>query len=285
MSIEQELKESGNRSDQPVHLLSARLHFMVLVLVVIAEFIRIRRFQVGPGTVLLLPMLYALVMGMLLGPRFLKIAQEKEVKAASPLITISVMLLVAKLGTIVGSSLKQIMSAGLPLVLQEIGNLGTSVLAMPVAVLLGMKREAVGATFSICREGSLAVIGEYYGLDSPEGRGTLGTYICGTLFGAIYMGLLGGTLASLRIFHPWAIGMACGVGSASMMSASSGAAAAAVPEFSKDILAFAAASNLLTSVDGVYSEIFLALPLTNWLYRFWTRVLGKDKEAARQESP
>lgn len=274
MAVSREPERAANEKPS---LLDAKLHLIVLILVVIAEFIKIRRFKVGPGTVLLLPMLYALVMGMFLGPKFLKVVSDKQIKAASPLITISVMLLVARLGTIVGSSLKQITSAGLPLVLQELGNLGTSLLAMPVAILLGMKREAVGATFSICREGSLAVIGEYYGLDSPEGRGALGTYICGTLFGAIYMGLLGGTLASLKIFHPWAVGMACGVGSASMMSASAGAAAAAVPEFSKDILAFAAASNLLTSVDGVYSEIFLALPLTNWLYKFWSRVLGRDK--------
>jgi len=264
---------SSKTKENNLNLFDPKLHLIVLVLVIIAEFIRIRKFQVGPGTVLLLPMLYALVMGIFIGPRFLKVVSEKQMRAASPLITISVMLLVAKLGTIVGSSLERITSAGLPLVLQEIGNLATVLIALPVAMLLGMRRDAIGATFSICREGSIAIIGEYYGLDSPEGRGCLGTYICGTLFGAIYMGLLGGTVASLGIFHPWAVGMACGVGSASMMSASAGAAAAAVPEFSKDILAFAAASNLLTSVDGVYSQIFLALPLTKWLYKVWSRVL------------
>ena len=273
---------SSQDGKSPVaRFLDPKLHIVVFILVVIAEFVRIRRYQVGPGTLLLLPMLYALVMGMFLGPRFLKIVNMEQMKAASPLIGISVMLLVARLGTIVGPSLKSIASAGLPLVAQELGNLATSLIALPVAMLLGMGREAVGATFSICREGSLAVIGEFYGLDSAEGRGTLGTYICGTLFGAIYMGLLGGTVASMGIFHPWAVGMACGVGSASMMSASSGAAAAALPKASQDILAFAAASNLLTNVDGVYSEIFLALPLTNWMYKMWRKVI-KEK-AAKQE--
>ncbi|QUL99695.1 MAG: DUF3100 domain-containing protein [Candidatus Fermentithermobacillus carboniphilus] len=252
-----------------------RLHLTVLVIVVISELIRTRRFQVGPGMVLLLPMLYALVLGVLATPRFLKVVNEKQMRTASPLITISVMMLVARLGTIVGPSLKQIASAGLTLVLQEFGMLFCPLVAMPIAVAIGMKREAVGGTFSICREGGIAVIGQVYGLDSPEGRGCLGTYIFGTLFGAIYMGLFAGLVASLRIFHPWALGMATGIGSASMMSAAAGAVAAALPEYSKDVLAFAAASNLLTAVDGVWSDLFLALPLANITYKFWRKVFRK----------
>lgn len=260
--------------------LDPMLHIVVLGIVIISEFIRQRRFTIGPGVVLLLPMLYALVLGVLTTPRFLKITDEKQVKASSPLITISVMILVAKLGTVVGPSLKQIASAGLPLVLQEFGMLFCPLLAMPVAVALGMGREAVGATYSICREGAIAITGQVYGLDSPEGRGTLGTYIFGTLFGAVYMGLFAGLVASLKWFHPWAIGMACGVGSASMMSASAGAVAAALPEASADVLAFAAASNLLTNVDGVWSDLFLALPLANFTFRFWSKVFRRKTEAA-----
>lgn len=258
-----------------LNLLDPKLHGIVLVLVLIAELIRTRRFTVGPGVILLLPMLYALVLGVLTTPRFLKITNDSQVRASSPLITISVMMLVARLGTVVGPALTQIASAGLPLVLQEFGMLFCPLLAMPVAVALGMGREAVGSTFSICREGAIAIIGQVYGLDSEEGRGCLGTYIFGTLFGAVFMGIFAGVIASLRIFHPWAIGMACGVGSASMMSASAGAVAAALPEASKDVLAFAAASNLLTNVDGVWSDLFLALPLANYMFLFWGRAFGR----------
>jgi hypothetical protein len=256
---------------------------VVLVLVIISEFIRQRKFTVGPGVILLLPMLYALVLGVLTTPRFLKITTDEQVKTSSPLITISVMMLVARLGTVVGPALKQIASAGLPLILQEFGMLFCPLLAMPVAVALGMGREAVGGTFSICREGAIAIIGQVYGLDSEEGRGCLGTYIFGTLFGAVYMGIFAGLIASLRWFHPWAVGMACGVGSASMMSASAGAVAAALPEASQDVLAFAAASNLLTNVDGVWSDLFLALPLANFMFAFWSRVFGRKIAASRKK--
>jgi hypothetical protein len=272
---------TGNteRAEKP-KFLDPKLHLVVLGIVIISEFIRTQRFTVGPGVVLLLPMLYALVLGVLTTPRFLKLTNDEQVKASSPLITISVMLLVAKLGTVVGPSLKQIASAGLPLVLQEFGMLFCPLLAMPVAVALGLGREAVGATYSICREGAIAITGQVYGLDSPEGRGTLGTYIFGTLFGAIYMGLFAGLIASLGWFHPWAVGMACGVGSASMMSASAGAVAAALPEASADVLAFAAASNLLTNVDSVWSDLFLALPLANFTYKFWNKVFGRKTETS-----
>ena len=38
------------------------------------------------------------------------------------------------------------------LVCQEFGNLGTILVALPIALLLGFKREAVGMTHSIARE-------------------------------------------------------------------------------------------------------------------------------------
>lgn len=267
---------SNKKAPAPkVNFLDPKLHLVVLGIVIISEFIRQRKFAVGPGTVLLLPMLYALVIGVLTTPRFLKITTNEHVKASSPLITISVMMLCARLGTVVGPALPQIASAGLPLVLQEFGMLFCPLLAMPVAVALGLGREAVGATYSICREGAIAITGQVYGLDSDEGRGTLGTYIFGTLFGAVYMGIFAGLIASMHIFDPRAVGMACGVGSASMMSASAGAAAAVLPEASKDVLAFAAASNLLTNVDGVWSDLFLSLPLANFMFRFWCKVFGR----------
>lgn len=244
-----------------------KIHLLVLAIVIIAEFIGIRKVAIGPGTALFLPMLYALVIGILLGPRFLKIVTDEEMERASPLIGISVMLLSAKYGTTIGPAIPTIVKAGAALIFQELGNLGTIFLGLPVAVALGLKREAVGATFSIAREGSLAIVADVFGLDGPEGRGVMGVYICGTLFGAIYFGLMAGFFASLGWFSAKALGMACGVGSASMMAASSGALVAALPNFKDDILAFAAASNLLTGATGLYASLFLGLPLTEWLYR------------------
>jgi len=255
-----------------------KLHLIVLVLIIIAEFIGLRSFKIGPGTALLLPMLYALVLGIFVGPRFLKIVNEEEMGMASTYIGITVLMLVAKMGFTIGPNIKVIASAGLPLLLQELGNFGTIFLALPAAVILGLDREAVGAAFSIAREGSLAIIGDVYGLDSPEGKGVMGVYISGTLFGAIYFGLMAGFLPSILPLHPYSLAMACGVGSASMMSASSGALAATFPAIETEILAFAATSNLLTSATGLYAMLFIGLPVTNKLYSFMKGKKAKQIE-------
>lgn len=244
-----------------------KIHGLVLVLVVISELIGAKSIKIGPGTAVLLPMLYALVIGLSLGPKGFKIVNKEEMKLASPLIGVSALLLIAKYGTTIGPAVPLLIKAGPALLAQELGNLGTVLIAFPIAMMLGFGREAIGAVHSIAREPNIAIISDMYGLDTPEGRGVMGVYICGTLFGAILFGLMAGFFASLNIFHPYALAMACGVGSASMMAASSGALTATVPHMAQEIQAFASASNLLTAADGVYASVFLAIPLTEWLYR------------------
>ena len=80
-----------------------------------------------------------------------------------------------------------------------------------------MRREAVGACYSIDREANVAIIIDRYGFHSPEGRGVMGMYICGTLFGAMWISVLAGMIAQLGWFHPIALAMGAGIGSASMM--------------------------------------------------------------------
>ena len=244
-----------------------KVHILALIMVIVAEFIGIKKFQVGPGTVLLLPMLYALVIGMFLP--LLRLVDREDMDIASPYIGLSVMYLTAKMGTTIGPNLPKIFSAGPALILQELGNLGTIFLALPVAVLVfRMGREAIGVSFSISREGSLAIISDLYGLDSAEGRGVMGGYIVGTLLGAIFNGLMVGFLISLGIFHPYALAMAAGTGSASMMAAALGPVVAAYPAMEAELSAFAATSQLLTGVDGLYesfrrhSSNRMALPQT-----------------------
>lgn len=244
-----------------------KLHFLVLILVIIAEFIGAKKYPVGPGTLVLLPMLYALILGVLLGPKFLKIVDIEDMKVAEPLITVSVLLLMAKYGTNIGPTLPFIIKSGPALILQEFGNIGTAVLALPIALLLGLRREAVGASFSIAREEGIALISEIYGLDSPEGRGVMGVYICGTVFGSIFFGLFSGLAATTLPFHPYALAMASGMGSASMMSAAIGTLVEIFPDMTKELTALGAASNLCTGADGVYMSLFISLPLCEWLYK------------------
>lgn len=249
-----------------------RLHLSVLVITVIAEAIGVIAVPIGIGTILLLPLLYAFVMGLVLNPNVVRKAGgwlgQREVRAASPLIVIAIMPFIAKFGTIIGPSMEKIIAAGPALILQELGNLGTIVLAFPIAVLvLGMGREAIGASFSVAREPNIAIIADKYGLKSAEGAGVMGVYVIGTLFGTFIFAILASLLATSGLFSIEALAMACGIGSGSMMAACSGALAHAVPEMEEQILALAGASNVLTYATGMYLCIFVALPLTEKLYQ------------------
>lgn len=186
---------------------------------------------------------------------------------ASSLIGITLMLLMARYGTLVGPTLPEILKASPALVLQEFGNLGTVLLGIPVAMYFGLKREAIGAAHSIAREPNVALIGERYGLDSAEGRGVMGVYISGTVFGTIFFGILASLAAAYLPVHPYALAMAAGVGSASMMTAAVGSLTVMYPDMAEQIAAFGAASNMLSGLDGVYMSIWMALPLSEWLYK------------------
>jgi hypothetical protein len=254
--------------------------------IIISEAIGQRKYQIGPGVILLLPMLYAIIIGGIISFPKLKIISENELNVANTFLKFICLLLVARIGTIIGPSVVMVAKAGLALSLQELGHFfGTIFLGLPIAIFLGLKREAIGATFSIDREGGVALISEKYGLDSPEGRGVMATYICGTIFGALYMGLFAGFIASLKIFHPYALAMGAGVGSASMMAAATGAIAAVNPECAKEVLQFAAAANLLTTILAIYFTIFISLPVTRKLYVLLEPKIGRifEKGANKDE--
>ncbi|GAA0234511.1 DUF3100 domain-containing protein [Haladaptatus pallidirubidus] len=261
-----------------------RTHGTVLLIVAITELIGTQTFPLGPGQVVLLPMLFAVVIGILISysvlGRYLEPLREvvsKDVsKISSPLLIVALMPLGVKYGTLVAPSFNDLISAGPAFLLQELGNLGTIFLALPLALFLGLKREAIGSAVSIAREPTLGVVTDKYGIDSPEGRGVLGTYITGTVLGTIFFGLLGG-FAPATGLHPLALSMACGMGSASMMTACSSSLAEATTSVPKDqVLSFAATSNLLTGITGLYVVIFVGLPLINALYGFLTSKLGGE---------
>lgn len=244
-----------------------KLHLIVLVLVVIAELIGNISISVGVGKIVLLPMMYALVLGVLTAPRFTKISGDKEIKKASSLLGVTLMLLMARYGTLVGPSLPKIIASSPALILQEFGNLGTIIIGVPLAVFLGLKREAIGAAHSIAREPNVALIGERFGLSSPEGRGVMGVYICGTVVGTIFFGFMASLAAVYLPLHPYALAMASGVGSASMMTAAVGTLSAMYPQMADQLAAFGAASNMLSGLDGLYMSIWMGLPLAEWVYR------------------
>ncbi len=264
-----------------------RLILSVLGISVLSDFIGIQVIPAGIANIVILPMLYAVVIAMLITPDLLgkpigalqKLISKDEIQLAGPMVMLALLPLGVKYGTLVGPNIVRVVQAGPAFLLQELGNLGTIVIALPIALMLGMKREAIGATVSICREPTLGVIGERYGIASPEGTGVLGTYLIGTVFGTVFFSILA-TVSVATGLHPLALAMASGMGSGSMMTAASGALAATVPELADQILAFAATSNMLTGVTGLYVVVVIALPLVNFLYAKLEPVLGKKSSGA-----
>lgn len=267
-----------------------QIFILALIISTFSEWLGPLPIDLGVGKVVLLPMIWALLIGLALGlsrkrvPQALKLSLEAQHLAAA-ILSSALFLFIAKLGLLVGGSLPKLAEAGWALALQEVGNLiGCILLGMPVALLLGIKREAIGATFSIGREPGLAIIGERFGMDSPEGRGVLAEYITGTLVGAIFISILAGFVTSLDIFHPLALAMGAGVGSGSMTAAAVGAIAAQqTPEMAENVATFAAAANLIATTVGTYLTLFISLPLAVHAYRILEPILGRNRKSVSAE--
>jgi hypothetical protein len=253
-------------------LKNVKIHFLALVLTVICEFFGTYVIKLPIGSVAFFPMRYSLILGFIIGLPVFKVLRLSDQEDSSYLINISVMLLLARYGTLVGPSFYKLLDSSLALILQEFGNLGTIFFAIPVAVWLGLKEECIGAGHSIGREGNVALISEIYGLDSAAGRGVMGVYICGTLLGSIFFGFMASIIASWNIFSIESLAMAAGTGSASMMTATVGALQAIRPDKAEIIAAYGAASNMLTSLDGLYMSLFMGIPISKWLYRICYKV-------------
>nr|WP_296245606.1 DUF3100 domain-containing protein [Psychrobacter sp. UBA6766] len=269
------------------HLFDWKLHLLVIITSLLAEWIGIIKIPIGIGTLVLLPLLYAFIFTILLNPNVIPsmkaVISRDRAKFASYAVLLSIMPFIAKFGVGVGPKVEEIIAAGPALLLQELGNVATALIALPVAVLVfGMGREAIGATHSIAREPNIALIADKYGLQSPEGIGVMGVYVMGTLFGAIYFSLMAGIIASMDIMDIRALAMACGIGSGSMMGACSAALAETVPAQAETITAFAATSNLLTYATGLFVSLFVALPFTEFLYKVTSKFKKNDNTTATQ---
>lgn len=261
-----------------------KIHVFCAVIALAAELIGVRKFSITASVGFsLFPMLYAMAIGIVLGG--CKLFSMETMKQSSSYITISVMFLTAKVASGISPGIYDIyqqgklVGSGLALILQEFGNMGTAVLGLPIAVLVfKMGRAAVGCTLSTSRESTIAIIGELYGLDSEEGIGVMGGYVTGTVLGTVFFGLMASICAHTGFFHPYALGAACGVGSASMMSASLGALEVEFPQMAEQIQTYAYTSQALTNGDGMLMSILLTLPLTNWLYKKCAHIRGIDTE-------
>jgi hypothetical protein len=245
-----------------------RLYLAALVIVLIAELIGMKKIQVGSALIIIYPMLFAIVISVLLGRDIFGFFKEKESKKASSIVLVAITPFMAKIGVLAGSNLPKLVDVGPALAFQELGHVGTILLALPVAIMLGIKKEAIGATSSTCRDKDYGLICHLYGADSPEARGALSIYIIGFLIGTIYIGFLASIVAATGIFHPLALAMASGIGSGVMMAAAASTLATIYPEYADQIIMLAGASDMLAAIVGIYFTLFISLPITKKMY-YW----------------
>ena len=249
----------------------------MLFLAIVAMYIGPIEIDLTKGvTVSVMPLLYTMVLGLIFYlAKPITWIQRKQSRIAEGAMMLFIGVLIAKLAVSSGQSIHLSFEMGPALLLQELGHLATILIALPVALLLGFKREAIGMTNSIGREPEVAVVVDRYGFNSPESRGIFALFIVGTIIGTVFISFLTSISVSILPLHPYAFAMASGVGSASMNAASLGPTLAAFPALETQIEAFAGFSNLLSFSVGIYIVMFLALPFTEKLYTILEPIIGR----------
>ena len=261
-----------------------RLHGTVLILVIIAELIGTQKIPLtGDVAITIMPLIYTIVFGLVFYlAKPITLIQRNQARIAEGAMMLFIGVLIAKLAVSSGQSISLIFDMGPALILQELGHLAT-ILILPIALLLGFKEEAIGMTNSIGREPNVAVVVDKYGFNSPESRGVFAIFIIGTVIGTIFISFLVTFSLSFLPLHPYAFAMASGVGSASMNAAAIGPTLAAFPGLESQIEAFAGFSNLLSFCVGIYIVIFVALPLTERMYKWLEPKIGKDPVVKKED--
>ena len=115
-----------------------KIYALAFGFILIADNIGQIKIPVGKGMFILFPIFYAIILGVLSGPQVLKIVDNKHVKAASKLVVVGICPFIAKLGITAGANIDTILQSGPVLLLHGFGNLLGPLLALPVAILLGM---------------------------------------------------------------------------------------------------------------------------------------------------
>ncbi|MDR4532618.1 DUF3100 domain-containing protein [Glutamicibacter sp. PS] len=249
---------------------------------VVAILLGTHKIPLGNAAIVLMPVLWAVLLGAVIGVQKVRPMTGHSRAVSSVLLDVSIVMFLAALGVSVGPALSQLTDLGPAVLLQEVGHIfGTVIIALPVAVALGMGRMAIGATWAIDRESYLAYALQRFGVKSPEYRGVFSVWLLGSVFGAVFISLLAGLLGGLGIFDPRALALGLGLGSGSMMLGGVAALSIIYPEQAGEIMALAALSNLVTNLVGFYAGVFLSMPMAQRLYTFWKRLFRRDDEGRR----
>ena len=206
----------------------------------------------------------------------IKFVGSKQSKVAEGAMVLFIGVIIAKLAVSSGQSIASIFHVGPALLFQLLGDLGT-LFALPVALLLGFRREVIGMASSICREPNLGIIIDKYGFKSPETRGVLAIFVIGSIIGTPFISFLASISITALPLHPYAFAMASGIGSASMNAAALVPLMHMYPSMATQLEAFAGCSNILSFCLGIYMCIFISLPLAERLYKWLSPILGNGE--------
>lgn len=247
-----------------------------VVIIFIAQFVIGKQvINLGFSTIPILPMVFGVLIGMVVSLQVLrrnisfwgKIFDSKTEGFCSKMVGFCLLILGTQYAGMIIPKIDMLISVGIPMLIQELGNLLPIFIAIPLAIKFGFGRRSIGACSSISREPSIAVIESRFGTGSPEYIGVLATYLCGSVFGVLWFSILG-SIAPLSGLHPMAMAAGCGVGSGSMLSACAGALSANLDvNMTQQVLSISATSNLLSSVIGALSLTYLGIPLAELMYK------------------
>ena len=113
-------------------------YLVAALFTVIAEYIGTVKLKVGPGMIILFPVFYAIILGMLSGPQVMQWFDNRHVKAASKLVIVGICPFVVNLGITAGANMDMILHAGPALLVHGFGNLLGIFFGLPLAMLLGL---------------------------------------------------------------------------------------------------------------------------------------------------
>lgn len=117
-----------------------KVYVAALIIAAVCDLIGTLKFNIGIGTLTLFPMVFATIFGGLLGPDAFKLFKT-ESKLGGSLVLVTLAPFMAKIGISAGGNLAKLVAVGPALLLQEFGNLGTILLSLPLALLLGLKKK------------------------------------------------------------------------------------------------------------------------------------------------
>ena len=89
-----------------------KIYAVSFVFALIASLIGQIAIPLGPGQIILFPIFYSIILGILSGPEVVKVFNRDEVKAASRLVIVAICPFIAKIGINAGASIDTVVSAG-----------------------------------------------------------------------------------------------------------------------------------------------------------------------------